>query len=200
MNKLLALFTSLLLLTGCLQSSTLTEEDKALPDSDQSSFNRDSVEIDYDRSYLAFTGTKNSFSASHQCEFESYTVSITLDATEPGNLEKAQFAVDIDITSLKTDNDRVTTHLLSPDFFAAETYSTANFVSTAITPAGEAGSFLISGDLSIKETTQEVTFAAQITNDYATMKLTIDRLDFGVGEENYVDNPIPIEAKLIFQS
>ncbi len=188
---------SLVLLTGCFESSTLSEEEKTLPDAPQVAFARELVAIDYDKSYLSFTGTKNSFSASHQGEFEQYTVQVSLDESEPTNLEKAEVMVAIDITSMKTDNESVTGHLLNADYFESESYPMATFVSTSLKNVSGLENEM-TGDLTIKDVVKPVTFTATITNDYAVFKHDLNRLDFGVGEENHVDVPVPLEAKLVF--
>lgn len=187
------------LLTGCLESSTLSDEEKVLPSTAQVNFERSIVDIDYDQSYIAFTGTKNSFSASHQGEFEKYTVQIALDEAEPTNLEKADVTVAIDITSLITENNSVTGHLLESDYFDTETFPMATFVSTSLKNIGDQ-EYEMSGDLMIKEVSKSVTFTANITNDYAVFKHELNRLDFGIGEENHVDVPVPLEVKLVFKN
>lgn len=195
---LLSLAFASTLLTGCLQSETLTEEQKALPTDEVTTFERSAVLIDKDQSYLSFTGTKQNFTVSHQCEFEVFNVQITLDSAAPTDLTKAQVTLDIDMKSLKTDSDGLTKHLLGADFFDTEKFPKAAFVSKTITSTGGM-TYDVTGDLTIRDQTKTITFASTITNDYAIMKHTLDRMDFGVGAPDKVDDPIPVELKLVFQ-
>lgn len=199
MKKLVLLFSVVALtLSGCLQSETLTEEQKALPTDQVTTFERSSVSIDREQSYLAFTGTKQNFTVSHQCEFEDFDIQITLDEATPGDLTKAKVTLDIDMNSLKTDSDGLTGHLKRADFFDVEQFPKASFVSSSITSSGE-HQYEITGDLTIRDQTKTITFASTITNDYAVMKHTLDRMDFGVGAPDKVDDPIPVELKLVFE-
>lgn len=185
-------------MSGYLQSSTLTESDKKLPSNAQQNFSRTSVSIKKDESYLAFTG-KAAGIVKHQGEFENFTVDINLDASEPGNLEKASVTVDIDINSMKTDSNGLTKHLLNPDYFESEVYPKAIFTSTKITKTGPE-KYDINGQLTIKDITKPVVLKADITNDYAVLKYDMNRLDFNVGvDQTKADNDVPLEVKLIFQ-
>lgn len=188
----------LISLSGCLQSSTLTETDRQLPETKQTGFNKDEVLINKNESYIAFTGTKNNFAASHQGEFENFDVTINLDSEDPHNLEKAQVDVMIDVTSMKTDSQGLTDHLLNPDFFESETYPKATFKSSTITKTG-AKNYDLKGDLTIKDVTKSAVFNTEITNEYAVFKYDLNRLDFNVGSEGKVDNLVPLEVKLIFK-
>lgn len=89
--------------------------------------------------------------------------------------------LDVDTTSLYSDNEKLTAHLKSPDFFAVKTNPKARFVSTKIEKA--ATGYNVTGNLTLLGKTKEVTFPADIR---ATDKLTIrakfpiNRNDFGM--------------------
>ncbi len=63
--------------------------------------------------------------------------------------------------SITSDNDRVTTHLKSEDFFSAVKHPTSKFEITNVTPAG-ANRVNITGNLTIKEITHALTFPATV--------------------------------------
>ncbi|MEL7247571.1 MAG: YceI family protein [Bacteroidota bacterium] len=85
-------------------------------------------------------------------------------------------------------------HLKSPDFFGVEKFPTATFNITNVVSRGTAGSYKITGDLTIKETTKPVRFNVQISEEngqqVATGEVQIDRSDFDVryGSGSFFDN------------
>ncbi|MCH8473647.1 MAG: YceI family protein [Opitutales bacterium] len=105
------------------------------------------------------------------------------------NLENSLAEVTIQVTSVDTNNSDRDEHLRSDDFFDAENYSEITFVSTSWVDQGE-DRFHITGDLTIRGTTHEVTLDAELlgfgegrgdiflTGWEATTQ--IDRTDYGV--------------------
>jgi len=75
------------------------------------------------------------------------------------SLQKGIFLMDM--SSITSDNARVTTHLKSPDFFSAEKSPTSKFEITSVSPAGK-DRVNITGNLTIKGITQPLTFPATV--------------------------------------
>ena len=106
---------------------------------------------------------------------------------QDGMLSGGQF--EIDMQSIKcTDLDEGTApklegHLKSPDFFGVESYPTAKFVITNVFPNG-VNRYKVTGNLTIKETTKEIKFIANLTEegDNVTAKadVQVDRSDYDV--------------------
>ena len=75
-------------------------------------------------------------------------------------------------------------HLKSADFFDVEMHPTAKFVITKVVSRGKPGEYKIVGNLTIKETTKEIKFDANLTEEAgkvtATADVRIDRSDFDV--------------------
>lgn len=69
----------------------------------------------------------------------------------------------INMSSITSDNARVTTHLKSDDFFSAEKNPNSKFEITKVTPAGK-DRVNISGNLTIKGISQPITFPATVKN------------------------------------
>ena len=90
--------------------------------------------------------------------------------------------VTIDTTSLYSDNDRLTGHLKSPDFFDVAKYPTAVFETTSISGTGDNAS--VKGNLTLHGVTKEISFPAKIEvkDDAVTVKaeFSINRQDFGI--------------------
>ena len=135
-----------------------------------------------------------SFEVSHfftpvQGKFKQYDAQIFFS---PDNIEESSVSIDIQVSSIFTDNDRRDGHLQSPDFFNAEKYPNITFDSDKITSEGD-NKFIAHGKLTIKDVTKDVKlpFTLLGVQDHpmkentkvAGMKIdyTIDRTDFKVG-------------------
>jgi polyisoprenoid-binding protein YceI len=101
-------------------------------------------------------------------------------ATDEGEITKANFTIDM-TTVRSTDNggnEGLDTHLKGDDFFAVTMYPEARFEMTTIADG------VVTGNLTIKDTTQVVSFPATINMEgdrlMATADFSIDRTDFGV--------------------
>ena len=81
-------------------------------------------------------------------------------------------------------------HLKSDDFFGVANFPTARFEITRAISRGTDGSYKIIGNLTIKETTKEIKFNADVKDNGAAAKISIDRSDFNVryGSGSFFDN------------
>lgn len=212
MQKILVpLFALAVLLSACT-TSVISEEDRNLPEEPAMNANASldagmqassaymidqTVEADMSQSFIAFKGTRSVPPSSHECAFESYDFIMKKEGGTPSSIE-----VSIAVDSLLTESDGLTRHLLGADFFDAETYSEATFVSTSIESKG-GDIYEVTGDMTIHGTTNEETFDATITDTYLTINHTLDRMDYGVGaapgQPKAVDVEIPMEVKIVFQ-
>lgn len=94
-----------------------------------------------------------------------------------------------EIDSLTTNNEQRDGHLKSADFFDAANHSTLTFRSTSIRKVGE-GEYEITGDMTIRGTTKELTLHAVYNgtvqgmggHDVAGFEITgkLNRMDFGL--------------------
>lgn len=75
-------------------------------------------------------------------------------------------------------------HLKSADFFGVEKYPTASFKITKVVSRGKPGDYKIVGNLTIKKTTKEIKFNANIQSTdigkIATATIKVDRSDFDI--------------------
>lgn len=78
---------------------------------------------------------------------------------EDGRLEAAEG--EIDVRSVDVQDEMLSQHLLSDEFFAAETFPTARFRSTAIEPVGD-DRYRVRGDFELKGRTNEVALDARV--------------------------------------
>ncbi len=107
-----------------------------------------------------------------------------------GDITQARGEVKIEVASLSTRTEQRDNHLRSADFFNAEKYPYLTFKVTDIEPV-EGDTYLVRGDLTIKETTKPITLEANLDGRVAdpfggkerlgiTAKGQINRMDFGL--------------------
>ncbi len=146
---------------------------------------------DATKSTVKFEGRKNGVTL-HEGEFKEFTVSVTPDPAAPNDLTKAKINVEIRIPSIHTESSALTTHLLSADFFEADTYPVATFNSTRIVKLGS--TYTVEGNLKIKNTTKAVSFGAvTFTSSALKFDYTLPRLDYGVGATgDGVESNVPL--------
>ena len=92
-------------------------------------------------------------------------------------------------------------HLRSEDYFDVKNYPRIHFVSSRITPAKKAGTFFVSGNLTIKETTKEISFpfTAQPQADGFLFngEFKINRRDFKVGGSGTISNDLLVKMEVV---
>lgn len=103
------------------------------------------------------------------------TLSSALELDETGSMTGT---VSVTVSSLTTDNEKVTSHLKSKDFFDVAVYPTATFTLTEIVD-GKA-----SGSMTIRGITKAISFPvsySDATNTYSA-KFTLNMKDFGINQ------------------
>lgn len=116
---------------------------------------------------------------------------------EDGKLTGGTFTVDM--TTITCEDlsgeykGKLEGHLKSDDFFGVEKYPTSTFVITKAVPQGP-GRYKVIGNITIKETTEEIQFPATLEEKdgqvVGTAELTIDRSKFNIryGSGSFFDN------------
>ena len=74
--------------------------------------------------------------------------------------------------------------LISDNFFDIAKYPKMKFVSTSISKGSEG--YVAKGSLTIKKTTKTVSIPFRVENQVFKGKFVIDRLDYEVGESNWL--------------
>ena len=137
--------------------------------------------ISAENSKVEFTGSK--VTGKHDGGFKTFKGTIDLVNNKP---EESRVSVDIDTNSIFSDDDKLTGHLKSKDFFEVEKYPKATFVSTKITPdaAKGAGNYTVAGDFDLHGQKKTITFPAKITLSDSEVavdaEFSINRKDFGI--------------------
>lgn len=107
---------------------------------------------------------------------------------DPSNPSASSFDASVDANSINTGIDLRDDHLKKEEYFDVKNYPKIHFVSTRVT-AGRSGSFNITGLLTIKKVTKEISFpftATQQGNGFNfSGEFKINRRDFGVGGSSF---------------
>jgi len=119
---------------------------------------------------------------------------------DPQNLANAHFDVDIDAGTVNTDNSLRDSHLRGDSYFDVKNHPKIRLESTKV-EATKPGSFVITGKLTIKNTTQNISFpfTATPTADGYQFKgeFKIKRKDFGVGGTSTISDELQVSLNII---
>jgi len=132
-------------------------------------------------STIGFVGSK--VTGSHNGGFKKFAGKVSV---ADGKIASSEIKIAMDSTW--ADNDRLTGHLKSPDFFDTAKFPTATFTVTSVEPSGAQKT--VTGNLDLHGVTKSITFPAdiQIADDSVTVKaeFAINRKDFNI---NYPGKP-----------
>ena len=113
-------------------------------------------------------------------QLSSGTLFVENDEFTSGN-----FVVDMTTIADNDGSENLVNHLKNEDFFNVEMYPTSTFVLSSMTESSDT-QFIVTGDLTILDSTNEISFPATLAYDDATQSLsaqaefTIDRTKWGI--------------------
>ena len=141
----------------------------------------EALAITPETSKLEFTGSK--VTGKHDGGFKPFTGTIDLVNNKPTD---SGVNVDIDTASVFSDDEKLTGHLKSKDFFDVEAFPKASFHSTRIEPDTAKGpdAYTVTGDFTLHGVTKSITFPAHIKVSDASVdvdsEFSVNRKDFGI--------------------
>lgn len=145
---------------------------------------------------VKFKGSK--VTGSHDGGFRKVTGSVNVPPD--GDVSKAAIDVSIDMASMYTDDEKLTGHLSSAEFFDVAKYPTSSFKSTSIAKTGEG--YTVTGDLEMHGVKKSINFPAEIavngTELTAKSQFAINRKDFGIVYPGKPDDLIRDEVVIEF--
>jgi polyisoprenoid-binding protein YceI len=152
--------------------------------------------LSQDNSKVEFTGAK--ITGKHNGSFGKFTGTIALDGDKP---ETGKVTIDIEMSSLTADQDKLIGHLKSGDFFDVEKFPKATFVSSSVkATSGGAAPYSITGNLTMKGVTKSISFPAtiRVSGDAidASAEFAINRKDWGIVYPGKPDDLIKDEVLL----
>lgn len=120
---------------------------------------------------------------------------------DPNDLAKAFFDVSVGAATINTDNEMRDGHLRKEDYFDAGKYPRIRLVSTAVTGPDGSGHYTFKGKLTIKDVTQEISFAFIATpmGDDIIFKgvFLLNRRDFHVGGSSTLSNKLTVSITVL---
>lgn len=185
MKNVIILGAAVALFTTACNNGTTSEEAKTADKQEAAVATGATYSIDTTASKVEWTGTKPV--GAHNGTFKIANGEFSV---EGGNLTAGEFTIDINSMNnldMKAGDgkEKLEGHLKSPDFFDTAKFPTAKFVITSVSPLTDsAGTHSISGNLTLKDSTKNVTFPAKITVSdarvTATADFSIDRTQWGL--------------------
>jgi len=129
---------------------------------------------------------------SHNGSFKRFAGTIDL---VNNSVEASHVTIDIQTSSVVTDEDALTKHLQTPDFFDVAKYPKAIFTSTKIEAANSgSATHSVTGNFELHGVKKSITFPAtiQVAPDSVSVnaEFAINRKDFGVVFQNKTDDLI----------
>ena len=141
----------------------------------------ENLAVSPENSKVLFTGSK--VTGKHDGGFKKFSGAIDLVNGKP---EESSVKVDIETASVFSDDDGLTKHLQTGDFFEVEKFPKASFHSTKIVADTAKGpnAYTVTGDLELRGQRRSVTFPATIVVSPADVavnsEFSINRKDFGI--------------------
>ena len=162
----------------------------AAPESSASKTGGETLTISPENSKVDFVAAK--VTRTHNGSFKQFGGTIELIN---GSAEQSVVSVNIDTASVTTDDDQLTGHLKTPDFFDVAKYPKATFVSTKIEPATAAGAtHTITGNFDLHGVKKSISFPAtiQVAADSVSVnaEFSINRKDFSLNYPGKADDLI----------
>ena len=119
----------------------------------------------------------------------------------PDNPGDARFDVSIDAASINTDNDMRDGHLKGEDYLDVQNYPRIRFVSVRVKQGKKKGTYEMTGNLTIRNKTKEVSFpftADNSGNGYLFRgSFKINRKDFSVGGSSTISDNLTVDLKVL---
>lgn len=165
---------------GNKEQEAATTESKEVATSDSSASEKYLVDS---TSNLKWTGYKIGASHYGHIKISSGELMLKGGKIESGTFKIAMATMTAEDAKDKKDNENLAGHLMSPDFFEVEKYAESAFDITSVTP-GNSDSVTISGNLTIKGQSNNITFPALVKVENgklnASAKFSIDRTKWGL--------------------
>jgi len=138
------------------------------------------------KSTIGFVGSK--VVGSHDGGFKKFSGSFDLVDGEP---KSGQFV--IDMKSTWSDSEKLTGHLLSPDFFEVDKHPESKFVATKFEKKSD-GVYHLTGDFTLRGVTKNITFPTTVKQEGDSVMINADfdinRQDYGISYPGMADNLI----------
>lgn len=162
----------------------------AAPESSAPKTGGETLTISPENSKVEFVAAK--VTRSHNGSFKQFSGTIDL---VNNSIEQSIVTINIDTASVTTDDDQLTGHLKTADFFDVAKNPKATFVSTKIEPnTANGATHTITGNFDLHAVKKSISFPAtiQVSADSvsANAEFSINRKDFGINYPGKADDLI----------
>ncbi len=144
-------------------------------------------------SKIEFVGSK--VTGSHEGGFTKFEGQFKTDGEK---LLGGENAITIDMSSTWSDNEKLTGHLLSPDFFDAEKFPTSTFKLLKTEAAEGDNQYLLTGEFTLHGVSKTIGIPAKVWKEadkaYLTSEFAINRQDYGISYPGKTDDLIRDEV------
>ncbi|QCR23237.1 YceI family protein [Pontibacter sp. SGAir0037] len=200
-TTILAAFATALIFSACGDNANNTADNAVVESAEATetaTAEGDTYAVDTEQSNVKWHGTKVTGEHNGNIELQSGELTVANNQVTGGTIVIDMNTItNEDITDAKYNSDLVN-HLKSDDFFGAEKYPTATFNITSLTPIASAApgeaNYTATGNLTIKDKTNPVTFPVYVTveNNEAKAKadVTVNRAQYDVryGSNSFFEN------------
>ena len=164
----------------------------------ETSFSGTALPLNPDNSAVEWTAAK--LTRTHDGGFSAFSGSLYLDGETISGLE-----ITIDATSIYSDEDRLTNHLKSDEFFDVSAYPEARFEATLFEPIAEGtdesgATHTVTGTLTIHDQTNQIVFPATVVvnaeSASAVANFIVDRQLWGLSYPGMPDDLIKDEVEI----
>jgi polyisoprenoid-binding protein YceI len=115
---------------------------------------------------------------------------------DPQNPTAGSFDITVDAATVNTENSMRDKHLREESYFDVAKYPRIHFISTGISPGTDKGTFLVTGQLTIKNKVREIKFpfTAESVNEGFLLKgsFKLNRRDFNVGGSSTISDELEV--------
>jgi len=200
MKKIVAMLAAGVILTACTPKNPEGEKAETTESAEVAAASGTEIALNISASKVTWTGSK--VSGSHTGDVALKSGSLTVSG---GKITGGNFVADLN-TINDTDmqgefKGKLEGHLKSPDFFDVAQFPEAKFEITSVAEGTEAGKVTISGNLTMRGVTKNITFPATVTEATETsVKASADfnvlREDWGLVYTGMADDLISKEFNL----
>lgn len=157
--------------------------------------------LDAANSQVGFVGAK--VTGKHEGSFKKIDGQVSLSGGKVNALN-----ITIDTASVESDDEKLTGHLKSADFFDVEKFPQSTFVSTQVVEkAAGTATHEITGNLTLHGVTKSITFPASVKADTTSAKgeaeFTINRKDFNIvypgKSDDLIKDDVLLKLELTFK-
>lgn len=150
-------------------------------------------------SRIEFVGAK--VTRKHDGSFQLFTGAVNLVDNDP---TKSSVTAEIDVGSLKSDEEKLTGHLKSGDLLDVAKFPKATFTSTSVKAGGDKGAtHTVTGNLQLHGVTKSISFPANVKTSGDSVEVdaefAINRKDFGIVYPGMPDDLIKDDVLLKLQ-